>query len=180
VASLVTLLLTSLARADTATTKERARLRQGPSAATELLGEVDAGERVDILGESGGWRQVRTADGRVAYLWAEHLLSREGDARPPEGQGGAPRSVADQVRELRDEVAALRQRPEPATAADLERVRQELDASRPPSATSLAGSTTGSSPVPPSPSAIPRRTARGRTSRCFSWPVRSSASGRAA
>jgi len=127
VASLVTLLLTSLARADTATTKERARLRQGPSAATELLGEVDAGERVDILGESGGWRQVRTADGRVAYLWAEHLLSREGDARPPEGQGGAPRSVADQVRELRDEVAALRQRPEPATAADLERVRQELD-----------------------------------------------------
>jgi hypothetical protein len=127
VASLVTLLLTSLARADTATTKERARLRQGPSAATELLGEVDAGERVDILGESGGWRQVRTADGRVAYLWAEHLLPKEGEPRPPEGQGGAPRSVADQVRDLRDEVAALRQRPEPATAADLERVRQELD-----------------------------------------------------
>jgi SH3-like domain-containing protein len=128
VACSVTLLLTSLALAESATTKDHARLREGPSAATDLVGEIEAGERVDILGESGGWRQVRTADGRVAYLWGEHLLPKEGEARPPaEGQGGAPRSLADQVRELRDDVAALRQRPEPATAADLERVRQELD-----------------------------------------------------
>src|SRR5690242_18321067 len=91
-------------------------------------GELDAGERVDILGESGGWRQVRTVDGRVAYLWGEHLAPKEAEPRPPaEVPAGAPRSVADQVRDLRDDVAALRQRPEPATAADLERVRQELD-----------------------------------------------------
>jgi SH3-like domain-containing protein len=124
----VTLLLSSLARAESATTKDRARLRSGPSAATDLLGEVDAGERVEIIGESGGWRQVRTADGRVAYLWGEHLQPKEGEPRAPaEGQGGPPRSLADQMREVRDDVAALRQRPEPATAADLERVRQELD-----------------------------------------------------
>ena len=128
VASVLALLVTSLAWAESATTKDRARLRQGPSASSELLGEVEAGDRVDVLGESGGWRQVRTTDGRVGYLWAEHLLPRAGsETRPPEGQGSAPRSVADQVRDLRDEVAALRQRPEPATSADLERVRQELD-----------------------------------------------------
>ena len=122
------LVLASLAGAESATTKERARLRQGPSAATDLLGELDAGERVDILGESGGWRQVRTADGRVAYLWGEHLLPKEGEPRAPaDGQAAAPRSLADQIRDLRDDVAALRQRPEPATTADLERVRQEID-----------------------------------------------------
>jgi hypothetical protein len=129
-APLIALLLVSLAHADSATTKERARLRQGPGASTDLLGELDAGERVDIIGESGGWRQVRTTDGRVGYLWWEHL-QHEGEARPP-ADGQTPqtplaRPLADQVRDLRDDVAALRQRPEPATAADLERVRQEIE-----------------------------------------------------
>ena len=127
VAVFTALAVASLARAESATTKERARLRQGPSAATDLLGELDSGERVDILGESGGWRQVRTADGRVAYLWGEHLQPREGEPRAPEAQGGGPRSLSDQVRDLHDEVVTLRQRPEPATAADLERLRQEID-----------------------------------------------------
>jgi SH3-like domain-containing protein len=124
-APLLAVLLVTLARAESATTKERARLRQGPSASTELLGELDAGERIDVLGESGGWRQVRTADGRVGYLWSEHL-ARDGETRAA-SDAPPPRALGDQVRDLRDDVAALRQRPDPATAADLERVRQELE-----------------------------------------------------
>src|SRR5205823_8124646 len=45
-------LLASVVAAETATTKDRARLRQGPSAATELLGELDPDTKVDLLGES--------------------------------------------------------------------------------------------------------------------------------
>jgi hypothetical protein len=121
---LATLLLAASAGAESATTKERARLRQGPSAATELLGEVEAGTTLDLLGESGGWRQVRAPDGRVGYVWSEHLVARPDDVRP--GDTGRTRTIAEELRLLRDEVSALRQRPEPASASALERVREEL------------------------------------------------------
>jgi uncharacterized protein YgiM (DUF1202 family) len=121
------LLLAPLAAAQTTVTvKERARVRQAPSAASELVEEVDAGTALQVLGENGGWRHVRAPDGREGYVWSEHLASGEGEAPKP-AAAGPPRTVADEVRDLREEVSALRQRPEPATAADLERIRQELE-----------------------------------------------------
>lgn len=115
-----------------ATLKNRARLREGPTAASALLGELDPGTTVDILGDSAGWKRVRTPDGRGGFVWGEHLAEADGEAtlvaaetKRPEPSG--PRSLADEVRDLRADVSALRQRPEPATAADVERVRTELD-----------------------------------------------------
>jgi len=129
--SLAVLLLASLVHSESGTTKERARLRQGPSGTSDALGEVDAGTRLQLLGESGGWRQVRTPDGRIGYLWNEHLAPRDAERNPEARKSDAPttvgRSLADEVHDLRDEVAALRQRPEPATAADLQQVRQEVE-----------------------------------------------------
>jgi SH3-like domain-containing protein len=120
-----------MVRAESATTRERTRLRQGPSAATELVGEVPAGTALDVIGESGGWRQVRAPDGKTGFVWAEHLALGE---KPPEAPrraaepASAPaRSLADDVRDLREQVSALTARPEPASAADLERVREELE-----------------------------------------------------
>jgi len=127
---LVTLLLAGSAGAESATTKERARLRQGPSAATELLGEVDAGTTLELLGESGGWRQVRTPAGKTGWVWSEHLGARPDEAKPAEPARPAPpppRTTADELRDLREDVRALRDRPEPATAAALDRVRQEVE-----------------------------------------------------
>ena len=128
-ALLATLLLAGWAGAESATTKERARLRQGPSAATELVGEVDAGTTLELLGESGGWRQVRTPDGKTGWVWSEHLGARPDEPKPTEPARPAPppRASADDIRDLRDDIRALRERPEPASAAALERVRQEVE-----------------------------------------------------
>jgi hypothetical protein len=101
-------------------------MREGPGASTALLGELDAGSTVEILGETEGWKRVQTPDGRTGFVWGEHLV--EGDAAPEAPRRpDPPRPVAEEVRDLRSEVTALRQRPDPATAADLERVRIELD-----------------------------------------------------
>jgi Bacterial SH3 domain len=123
-AALAALLGASMARAESATTKERARLRRGPSGASELVAELPPGTALDVLGESGGWKQVRARDGKTGYVWAEHLA--EAETPPAEGRA-APRSLADEVRDLHQEVSTLAQRPEPASAADLERVRRELE-----------------------------------------------------
>jgi uncharacterized protein YgiM (DUF1202 family) len=134
------LALLSSASARTAVLKERARLREGPGAQTALLGELATGTRVEIKGDSGGWRQVETEDGKTGYLWAEHLTEKpDGEAAAAAPQTDTPRpadkpadatpsrGLADEVRALRTEVTALRERPEPASAADLERVRAELE-----------------------------------------------------
>ena len=125
-------LLASGAAAETATTRDRTRLRQGPGAATELLGELDPDTKLELLGESAGWRQVRTPDGRVGWVWGDHLIGAAAAPRPPAAAPATPttpppHTMADDVRELREQVSALRERPEPATAADLERIRQELE-----------------------------------------------------
>lgn len=119
-----------LAGAATAATtvKNRARLREGPSATSHLLGELDAGTTVDVVGESEGWKRVQTPDGREGFVWGDHLADPPANPAPDAGRREAAasgsRSLADEIRDLR---AELRQRPEPATAADLERVRSELD-----------------------------------------------------
>jgi len=122
----MTLLLTTGVHAETVATKDRTRLRQGPSATTELLGELEPDTKLEVLGESGGWRQVRTPDGRVGYVWGDHLAGRQPEPQKPVVAEPA-RTIADDERELREEVSALRQRPEPATGADLERVRQDVE-----------------------------------------------------
>ena len=61
------------------------------------------GTRVEILSESAGWRQVQIPDGKTGYVWGEHLV--EGETPPvPEEERAAP-----------------------ATAADLERMRVEIE-----------------------------------------------------
>jgi glycerol-3-phosphate acyltransferase PlsY len=167
-ALLATLLLAGWAGAESATTKERARLRQGPSAATELLGEVDAGTTLELLGESGGWRQVRTPDGKTGWVWSEHLGARPDEPKPTEPARPAPppRASADDIRDLRDDVRALRERPEPASD------------SRARSATSRVGSTIGSCPPPSRPTR--RATAPARSGPYCSPPARRWASRRAA
>jgi hypothetical protein len=124
------LVCASLAEATIATLRTRARLRTEPSASGDLVGWVEEGSTVEIVGERGGWREVDTPQGH-GFIWGEHLV--ESGAPPPEKppsvDAPAPvaRSLADEVRELREEVRALRERPEPATAADLERLRVELE-----------------------------------------------------
>src|SRR5207245_11169847 len=118
-AALAALLGASMARAESATTRERARLRRGPSGASELLAELPPGTALDVLGESGGWKQVRARDGKTGYVWAEHLA--EAETQPPEALRTTPRSLADEVRDIHQEVGELAQRPEAGSAAQLER-----------------------------------------------------------
>jgi len=149
-APLLVLALLSSASARTAVLKDRARLREGPSSQTALVGQVDAGVQVEIKGTTNGWRQVETPDGKSGYIWGDHLKEQpDGETppaavaptaapaveppRPPDKPADKPaepppsRGLADEVRALRADVAALRERPEPASAADLERVRAELE-----------------------------------------------------
>ena len=123
--ALAALLGASTGRAESATTRERAHLRRGPSGASELLGELPPGTALDVLGESGGWRQVRARDGKTGYVWAEHLA--EAETQPPDAPRTAPGSLADEVHDLHQAVNALATRPEPASARDLERIRGELE-----------------------------------------------------
>src|SRR5206468_7733040 len=100
-------------------------------ATTDLIGELQAGVKVEVLADEGGWRQVQTAEGQVGYIWAEHLVG-EADTKPAgtptrtDATVGGERTVLDEVRDLRTEAHALRERPEPATAGDLERLRDEV------------------------------------------------------
>lgn len=118
-ALLVVILLAATVEARTATLRVQARLRQGPSAATELLGWVPEGTRVDILGESTGWRQVTTPDGRSGFIWGEHLIEGEAATPPAAAPVPAPAAAVRPVEEPKG--------PPTATAADLERVRAELE-----------------------------------------------------
>jgi uncharacterized protein YgiM (DUF1202 family) len=133
------LALASLASARSATLNASARLRQGPAATTDLVAELPAGTRLKILAERGGWRQVETPDGKTGFVWAENLTedgataaaAPEAKPEPPKPETlklpAAPSAMAEDVRVLRDDVQALRARPEPAAAADLERLRAEVE-----------------------------------------------------
>jgi len=110
------------------TLHSQARLRDGPSAASELIALLPAGTTVEIVGVSGEWSRVRTAGGRIGYVVSENLS--EGDeAATSDGTRRVEvgtRGVAEDVRDLRDQLTALGRRPEPATAADLKRLRVEM------------------------------------------------------
>ncbi len=120
-------MIASAVEARTAMVRERARLRQGPSVATDLLGELLPGTSLEILGESNGWRQVQTPDGMTGYVWGAHLSDEGAEPKPTDAPPPGNRGLLDEVRGLRDEVSALRAHPEPATAADLERLRDEVE-----------------------------------------------------
>ena len=131
IAWLVVLVMAALAEARPAVLKERAKFRSAASATADLLGELQPGTKIEVLNEEGGWRQVQTPDGQVGYIWAEHLAG-ETDIKPPggtarpEAPASGERTLLDEVRDLRADVRALRERPEPATAGDLERLRDEV------------------------------------------------------
>jgi hypothetical protein len=112
---LLMVLLAATADARTATLRVQARLRQGATAASELLGWIAAGTRVEVLADEGGWRRVQTPDGRTGFMWGEHLV--EGEAPPAATDAAAPATP----RPAEEAGVA------PATAADLERVRAELE-----------------------------------------------------
>lgn len=118
-------MIATLAEARTALVKERARLREGSSAQSEFLAWIDSGTRVDILAENAGWMQVEAPGGRRGYIWGEHLTPEPEGRKPPEAGGAA---LLDEVRALRAEVAALRERGEGSGGSgDVERLRAEVD-----------------------------------------------------
>jgi hypothetical protein len=68
--------------ADAATLNKRARLREGPSKDTRLLGFLEAGTVVEIDAERSGWYLVRTPDGQSGYVWEDHLRFEPAAGRP--------------------------------------------------------------------------------------------------
>jgi uncharacterized protein YgiM (DUF1202 family) len=68
--------------ANAATLINRARLREGPSKETTLLGWLDVGTVVAIEGERNGWYAVRTPDGQTGYVWRDHLRLEPSEAAP--------------------------------------------------------------------------------------------------
>lgn len=136
------LMCAGAAEARDATLRLKARLRDGPGKETSLVGWVDAGVTVEIVGEVGGWRQVQIPDGRTGYIWREHFLP-EGEVAPP-STAAAPavapapspvptrvdpqpsQAAGDDLRTLRAEVEALRQRSDGPTTAEVAALRAEI------------------------------------------------------
>ena len=76
----VVALVASLAPA--ATLRDRARLREGPSKDTTLLGWLEEGTSVTVDGQRNGWYSVRTSDGRAGYVWQDHVRFDTGETSP--------------------------------------------------------------------------------------------------
>jgi hypothetical protein len=70
----------SAAVVDAATLNKRARLREGPSKETKLLGWVEDGTAVTIVGQRSGWYAIRAPDGQTGFIWQEHLHFEPGEA----------------------------------------------------------------------------------------------------
>jgi hypothetical protein len=79
-----------------------------------------------LLGASLARAESVTAHPRQGPSAAsEHLAA--GETQPPEAPRAAPRSLADELQDLRREVSALAERPQPASAAEVGRVLGELE-----------------------------------------------------
>jgi uncharacterized protein YgiM (DUF1202 family) len=119
-----------------ATLNKRARLREGPTKESTLLGWVEDGTSVEIDGERNGWYAVKTPDGRAGYLWQEHLRFDAGEpARSETAPPTPPTMVAAIVTtslpappptpDTRPSVPPS-ERTETNVAGELERLRTEL------------------------------------------------------
>jgi hypothetical protein len=119
----------ALAELPVATTKDVAHLREQPSGTATETATLPPGTKLQVLGELQGWKQVQTLDGKTGFVWAEHLMGAPTPPRAPEAP--APPTPApdlrDELRTLREDVDALRARPEGAPAADLERLRTVVE-----------------------------------------------------
>ena len=121
----------TLVEGRTMTVRERARMRQGPAATSELVRELAPGTKLEILGDISGWNEVRTADGQRGYVWAAWLT--EGVAEPKAPEGARPpytlqaRSLAEEVHDLGQLIATLLARPQPVTGEEVERLRAEVE-----------------------------------------------------
>lgn len=149
---LIALLCVAAADAVAARLKADATLHARPSASSDVVGQVPSGTRVEVLSESGGWHEVKTPNGQ-GYVRSDQLALGESgekatkvaEKKPPSEEtkkaeekrpeerkaekATAPATVrvpAEEFQQLTDEVRQLRERPEPATAADLQRVEQTL------------------------------------------------------
>ena len=118
-----------------------ARLRTAPGKTARLIDSLPAGTPVEVVSEgSGGWVEVRTTDGRTGFIWGEHLGDRTAAVAPPAEVAPtltaaltpattppppASATLSDEVRALRADVAAMRERVA-ATPGDVERIRLEV------------------------------------------------------
>jgi hypothetical protein len=119
------LLITALAEARPVLVKARARLRDGPSAQSQFLAWLEPGTRLEVVGEREGWMEVEVG-GRKGYVWGEHTAPDVEPGKPPEAVGGS--TLPDEVRALRAEVTALRERADGSgNNPELERLKAELD-----------------------------------------------------
>lgn len=120
--------LAAVASADAATLKDRARLREGASKDTVLIGWVEAGVPVQVEGERNGWYAVRTPAGQKGYIWGEHLVldpSERAGAAPDAAPATAPPAPgADTPTPAADTGEAVAS--ERDAAAELDRLRDEV------------------------------------------------------
>jgi hypothetical protein len=144
--ALLALLYVSAADAAAARLKTNAALHARPSTSSEVVAEVPAGTRVEVLSESSGWHEVKSPSGQ-GFVRSDQLVlgeMAEPAAKPVDKPLDKPvdkkvekatpraeppptdRVSAEEFRQLTDEVRLLREKPEPATAADLQRVEQSL------------------------------------------------------
>ena len=163
--AMLALLCAATAGAAAARLKSDATLRAKPSETSDAVGKVAAGTRVDVLSESAGWHEVKAPAGR-GFVRSEQLVLgelAEPAAKPAEKKPDKPpapteapreadRIAAGQLQQLTEEVRLLRERPEPVTAADLQRVEQALTQA-------IAGSCENrpapAAPVPPADPPLP-------------------------
>lgn len=128
----VLVLLLVAAPALAAVVNKRARLREGPTRFAELIDWVDGGTTIDILGDQSGWFEVMLPDGRRGFIWGEHVDG--GTDAPPattntaEAAPGAPRTLQEEIRELRAELDRLRSDVSVARRDDIERLAGRIEA----------------------------------------------------
>jgi hypothetical protein len=127
------LLVVSLATpAFSAVINKHAQLREGPSRFSAPIAWVDAGTAVDILGDQSGWVEVMLPDGRRGFVWGEHVdggtdspPSTEGAAKEP---AGSPRTLQEEIHELRADLDRLRSDGTVARREDIDRLAARIDA----------------------------------------------------
>lgn len=114
--------------AGAATLVDRARLREGPSKDTKLLGWVEAGTAVTIEGVKSGWYAIRAPDGQAGYIWQEHLRidSQEAAQAPavaatPPSTSATPSTLASSPPAVAPAVVSPPTLPPPPPAAAVER-----------------------------------------------------------